>query len=198
MISKKNDYDATGSFGEGFQGLPASGYVCRIMKAEEMQSKTGRDMVHIGFDIIEGDYKDYFRNLFQKRKEGSDDPLNVKYPFEGQMWIMVEDYEDPNKTSKKFKGFCTALEESGAIVWSDSGQFMVNNLQGASVGIVFQRQEQEYNGKTYWRSVPWACRSVQTIRGGDYFIPEDKPLTVSQVVESTQGFQALTADDCPF
>lgn len=195
-ITKGNDYDKTESFGSGFKSLPNGGYVCKIIKAEETKSKTGKDMVHIAFDIAEGDYKDYFRDLFNKRKDRADDPLNVKFPFEGQMWIPVNDYEDQNKTSRKFKGFCTALEESGTRVWNDRNEFMIDTLNGALIGIVYQNQEQEYQGKTSWRAIPWGCRSTDSIRGGDFFVPEDKPLSVADTMP--EGFQKIQDSEIPF
>lgn len=195
-ITKGNDYDKTEAFGSGFKSLPNGGYVCKIIKAEETKSKTGKDMIHIAFDIAEGDYKDYFRDLFNKRKDRADDPLNVKFPFEGQMWIPVNDYEDQNKTSRKFKGFCTALEGSGTRVWNDRNEFMIDTLNGALIGIVYQNQEQEYQGKTSWRAIPWGCRSTDSIRSGDFFVPEDKPLSVADTMP--EGFQKIQDSEIPF
>lgn len=176
-IVKKNDYDSTSAFGQSdFKTLPKGGYIVRIIKAEETADKHGNPMVHIAFDICDGEFSGYFMNLFQSRKKNSDHPMDVKYPFEGQMWIGVNDYEDPNKTSRKFKGFCTALEDSGADVWSPKGEFQLLNVINAEVGVVYQSVEQEYNGKTSWRAIPWGFRSVQSIESGDFFVPDDKPL----------------------
>lgn len=181
MISKPNDYEQTTSFGASdYKSLPKGGYVCRILKAEEMNDKNGNPMIHIAFDIIDGEYTGYFMNLYQSRKKSNTDPMKeVKYPFGGQMWIAVNDYEDPKKTNRKFKGFCTALEESGTQVWNGN-QFMLQNLKDAQIGIVFQNVEKEYEGKTRWETVPWGCRSVEAIDSGDYFIPDDKPLPPQQ------------------
>lgn len=177
MFKQPNDYAQTASFGQSdFKPLPKGGYIVRVLQIEETKDKKGKPMIHFAFDISDGEYNSYFMNLFNKRKERSDNPLNVKYPFEGQMWIPVYDYEDPNKTSRKFKGFCTALEDSGTEVWSPAKDFMIDSIKSATLGIVFQSQEQEYNGKASWRSVPWGCRSVESILSGDYFVPDDKPL----------------------
>lgn len=195
-ITKGNDYDKTEAFGSGFKSLPNGGYVCKIVKAEETKSKSGKDMIHIAFDIAEGDYKGYFWELFNRRKERASDPLNVKFPFEGQMWVMVNDYEDPNKTSRKFKGLCTAIEESGTRVWSDRNEFMVDNLNGAMIGIVYQNQEQEYQGKVSMRAIPWGCRSTESIRSGDFYVPEDKLLSAADTMP--EGFQSVQDTEIPF
>lgn len=180
MIHKGADYNSVSAFGQSeFKPLPKGGYIARIIMAEETKSKSGKDMVHIAFDIVEGDYKGYFMGLFQKRKQrdAMENPQKeTKYPFEGQAWIMVNDYEDPTKTSRKFKGFCTAIEESGTEIWDLNGNLDLNRVKGAEVGIVFQDVENEYNGKTTWRAQPWGFRSIESIATGDYFVPEDKPL----------------------
>lgn len=201
MIKKNKDYDSTQNFGDGRKSLPKGGYVCKLKKAEEMQSRSGKDMVHIAFDIAEGEYESYFMDLFNSRKERAEMPSNVKYPFEGQMWIMVNDYKDDSKTSRKFKGFCTALEDSGTTVWSPKGEFLVDKIKGAMIGIVYQNQEQEYQGETYWRAIPWACRSVSAIREGDFFVPDDKPLVTESMTENEDidaNFTPIEDDDLPF
>lgn len=199
MITKARDYEQTTAFGQGgFKVLPKGGYICRILQAEEMADRNGNPMVHIAFDICDGEYTGYFMNLFQSRKKSSDNPLNVKFPFNGQMWIATNDYEDPNKTNRKFKGFCTALEDSGTEVWDARGNFLLENLKNAELGIVFQNVESEYNGKTRWESVPWGCRSVEAIETDDYFVPDDKPYEPKQNSGSFGGGFNATTDDLPF
>lgn len=201
MIHKGKDYDTTTAFGQSeFKPLPKGGYICRIIMAEEAKSRSNRDMVHIAFDIVEGDYKGYFMNLFQsrKKKDALENPTKeTKYPFEGQAWIMVNDYEDPTKTSRKFKGFCTAIEESGTEIWDLNGNLDLNRVKGAEVGIVFQDVENEYNGKTTWRAQPWGFRSIESIATGDYFVPEDKPLPATYgtgFAETSDTFDSQLAD----
>lgn len=202
MIKKMSDYDQTSGFGQSdFRRLPKGGYVCRIIMAEETQSSTGKPMLHIAFDIIEGEYTDYFNDVYKTRKKNNTDPLKtIKWPFEGQKWIMLQDYEDPNKTSRQFKGFCTAVEESGTEIWNLNGELVIEKLKGAEVGIVFQDVESEYNGKTSWRAEPWGFRSIASIATGDYFVPDDKPLPATYNTgfsESADSFSAAS-DDIPF
>ena len=177
MIKKMGDYDQTEEHGIGFKTLPSGGYVCKIIDAGEEVDKNGNPMIHIAFDIAEGEYTGYFHNLFQKRKEKNLSQTNpTKYPFEGQSWIQVTDFNDRTKTSPKFKGFCTSLEKSGTMVWMPNGQFDTPRLRGALVGVIYQNQEKEYEGKTSWRAVPWGFRDIEAIRSGDYFVPKDKEL----------------------
>lgn len=193
MIKQGADYAETTGFGQSdYKPLPKGGYICRIIMVEETKSSTGKPMLHIAFDIVEGEYTGYFMNLYQMRKKKNTDPLKeIKYPFEGQKWIMLNDYEDPSKTSRQFKGFCTAVEDSGTEIWNLNKELVLANIKGAEVGVVYQNVEQEYNGGTSWRAVPWAFRSIESIATGDYFVPEDKPLPTTY----NTGFEPTTSAD---
>lgn len=207
MIRKSDDYDQTTAFGvSGYKTLPKGGYVCRIMMAEEAVSSKGRPMLHIAFDIIEGDYTGYFMNLYQSRKKNSTNPLKeVKWPFEGQAWITVNDYEDPTKTSRKFKGFCTAVEDSGTEIWNLDGSLALDRVKDAEVGVIYQRVEREYNGNASWQTLPWGFRSIEAIATEDFFVPDDKPLPqtygtafVPTVSVGTADSFSAAEDDIPF
>lgn len=198
-ITKGTDYEQTTAFGQSeFKALPKGGYICKIIKIEEKSDKNGNPMIHVAFDVAEGEFKGYFMELWQFRKQNKKDEFKeVKFPFEGQSWIPTQDYEDRSKTSRKFKGFCTALEDSGIQVWNGNN-FNMNAINGALVGVVYQNQEQEYNGKRSWRAVPWAFRSVEAIRSDDFFVPEDKALPQEESSDIPEGFQKMQDDDVPF
>lgn len=173
--------------------LPAGGYVCKILKAEETESKTGKPMLKVFFDITDGEFNGYFKEMFQNWKESSDDPQSVKWPFTGTKWILF--YNSEGKTNRDFKSFCTALEDSGIIVWRND-TFDVGALKDANVGIIFRREESEYHNERKWRTVPYSFRSVKTILDGSFKVPEDKALP-EKVFTETDSFQALD-EDLPF
>ena len=190
---KPKDYDSV-KIG-GFKVLPADGYVCRILKAEETTSKTGRDMLKIAFDIDEGEYAGYFRDLFNERKAAAENPKDVSWPFNGTKWILFLDNE--GKTNRDFKSFCTALQDSGTNVWKLDDTFDISVLKDARIGIVFRKEQHEYNNVTSWRTVPFRFRSVASIQSGDYNVPEDKPLVKASDLENIDSFSAAE-DDIPF
>ena len=190
---KPNDYDSV-RIG-GFKTLPADGYVCRILKAEETVSKSGRDMLKIAFDIDEGEHAGYFRTLFNERKDAAENPKEVSWPFNGTKWILFLNNE--GKTNRDFKSFCTALKDSGTEVWKLDDTFDIKSLKDARLGILFRREEHEYNNVTSWRTVPYGFRSVATIQSGDYTVPADKPLVKASDLENIDSFSAA-ADDIPF
>lgn len=175
--------------------LPAGGYVCKILKAEETESKAGKPMIKVAFDIAEGEFKGYFRDMFDSWKAGSDDPQSVKWPFTGTKWILL--YNNEGETNRDFKSFCTALEDSGTDVWKKDA-FDAQGLKDAQLGIIFRREEHEYMNTRSWRTVPWGFRSVKSIQEGAFNVPEDKPLpqTVGSY-EITDSFSAAE-DDIPF
>ena len=190
-FKKPKDYDSV-KVGEP-RILPAGGYICKILNAEETESRNRKPMLKVSFDIDEGEYKGYFRDLFKGWKENSDDPATVKWPFTGTKWVMF--YNSEGGTNRDFKSFCTALEDSGTKVWIND-TFDVNGLRGATLGLIFRREEHEYNNARSWRTVPVGFRSVKTIEEGNYNVPEDKPLP-EKVLTETDSFQALD-EDLPF
>lgn len=190
-FKKPKDYDDV-RVGD-YRILPAGGYICKILNAEETESRNGKPMLKVSFDIDEGEYKGYFRDLFKGWKENSDDPATVKWPFTGTKWVMF--YNSEGKTNRDFKSFCTALEDSGTKVWIND-TFDVNGLRGATLGLIFRREEHEYNNARSWRTVPVGFRSVKTIEDGNYNVPEDKPLP-EPVLTETDSFTALD-EDLPF
>ena len=186
---KPSDYDSV-KVGEA-KILPAGGYICEILKVEETESKTGRPMLKVAFDITSGAFAGYFKDLFQNWKESSDDPQSVKWPFTGTKWILL--YDNEGATNRDFKSFCTALEDSGTDVWKND-TFDVNGLKGAKIGIIFRREEHEYQNARSWRTVPWGFRSVETIKKGTFNVPEDKALAPKVVDDLTDSFSAAEDD----
>ena len=190
-FKKPKDYDSV-KVGEP-KILPAGGYVCSILRAEETESKNGKPMLKVAFDIADGEFKGYFKDMFQNWKESSDDPQSVKWPFTGTKWILL--YNNEGQTNRDFKSFCTALEDSGTKVWVND-TFDVNGLKGAQLGIIFRREEHEYMNERKWRTVPWGFRSVKAIEENSFNVPEDRPLPEPTIIE-TDSFQALE-EDLPF
>ncbi len=192
-FKKPKDYDNV-KVGER-KILPAGGYVCGILKAEETESRAGKPMIKVAFDIAEGEFKGYFREMFDSWKAGSDDPSTVKWPFTGTKWILL--YNDKGETYRDFKSFCTALEDSGTDVWKKDA-FDAQGLKDAQLGIIFRREEHEYMNTRSWRTVPVWFRSVDSVRAGDYTIPDDKPLPqITGTLDIPDSFSAAE-DDIPF
>lgn len=209
MAYKRSDnFDSVLAFGQSdFKVLEKGGYICRLIMAEELQDRNGNPMLHVAWDIIEGPFKNYFMDTFKARKQATADKPHakeVKWPFEGQKWIQILDYEDKTRESRQFKGFCTAVTDSGADIWTPKGELNLEELKGAEVGVIYQMVENEWEGKTYWRAQPWGFRSIEAVATGDYFQPDDKPLPEADTTGtgfvstgSADSFNAVM-DDLPF
>ena len=192
-FKKPSDYDSV-KVGE-YRILPAGGYICRIIKAEETKSSTGKDMLKVAFDICDGEYTSYFMDQFNERKAAAENPKEVKWPFSGTKWILFLNNE--GKTNRDFKSFCTALEDSGTEVWRDD-TFDAKNLKDAQVGIIFRREEHEYLNVTSWRTVPFGFRSVKAIEDGTFNVPEDKPIVKQADFAAVVDTFSAAEDDIPF
>jgi len=190
---KPKDYDSV-RVGD-YRILPAGGYICRIMKAEETTSGSGKPMLKVAFDICDGEFNGYFMDQFQSFKSFAEDPKSVKWPFSGTKWIMFLDNE--GNTNRDFKAFCTALEDSGTQVWAND-VLNVSAMKDAQVGIIFRREQHEYNNLTNWRTVPYRFRSVEAIESGDYQVPEDKPIIKASEMAIIPDSFSAAEDDIPF
>lgn len=175
-----------------FVPVTPGGHYCEIKKVEERQSSTGKPMVVVYFEFTGRDMQSgYFTKMYQ-----DDTREDKKWPFAGTKYVMVNDYKDPNKTSRQFKTFCSCVENSNqnfTVQWGDDwgAQFV-----GKQIGVIFGREESEYNGKVSMRCVPkYFCRvdAVETAR-----VPEDKYLApASGGIQPPEGM-VLTADELPF
>ncbi len=72
-MKKPQGYDAAPAYTGESQALPAGGYICKILKAEETNSQSNRPMLVILFDIAEGEHNDYYRQQFDRIKQTSPD-----------------------------------------------------------------------------------------------------------------------------
>lgn len=182
-MQKPNGYDNAPILGE-YKPLPAGGYVCRIMQVEEGQSKSGNDMITISLDIYEGDFADYYALQYKNDKRD-----NKKWGCRVFQTVLNSN----GFTNAGFKTFLTSVERSNpgfAVQW---GERFCECLKGRLVGGLFGREEYENNsGALKWNTKCRSFRSVDTIRNGDYEIPEDKPLApTSYGAPDADGFMNI-------
>ena len=185
------DYDNVKIGGE-FTALPANGYVCVVKKARMTTNSNGLPMIEVPIDISEGEYAQYFTNLFRDRM--SRDP-NSKYPYNGILKITAVD--ENGNTKKNFKSFCTAIEQSNGIVLPRNDEGFLKALVGMEVGVLYQREEYVGNdGKEHWSTKPKWFRSTESIRKGNFTVPEDVPLpdTYGTGLESADSFSQAESE----
>lgn len=106
---------------------PAAGaYICGIYSAENVAEK---EYLKITYDIIEGDYKGYYKQLREEHPEWS--------------WtgVYIRSYKE--KALGIFKRFCSAVSKSNGNYVFDAGTINHDEttLRGKKVGLVFQEEE---------------------------------------------------------
>lgn len=155
-----------------FTALPAGGYVCKIQgaKIRTFEGKNGSfERLEVAVDIIEGEYKDYFRRDFD-----SQNTEDKKWRGVLRLYVPSGDGSDQDNWSMaKLKRFVNDVEDSNPGYhwdWEES------KLKGKLVGLTFRREEWEYNGKTGWKTNPFQAYTVEDIRQNKFQLPKDKPL----------------------
>lgn len=202
---------ANSLFGKGFEAiestssrkLPAGGYICKIMNAKVENAKSsGLPMVVIQFDICEGEYNNFFHE-----KYSNDLKFRPTAKYQGIARIPAVDAE--GNARRGFNGFCGAIEKSNDIKLPLEDVAFLNALKNAYVGIVFGREEVEFDdGRTAMVTKPKFYRSTQAIESGDYETPKDELLSrsdygsepqdsVPSFLEGVDSFSSAE-DDIPF
>ena len=175
---KNYDNEPTVMIGE-YEVLEPGGYICKILDAEESLSKTGKQMLILSYDIVEGEKKDYFKKQY---KENTSEYKKWK----GRYWQLTE-----GESTKYFKGMIKAIEESNP---NFKFNFNEKELKGKFFGGIFGREE-FYNIKTeeyqFSTKLMW-IRSVDTIRNGNFRIPTDK------LIEHKEDVKEDIDNDLPF
>lgn len=179
-MNKPSGYDEAQAGGE-FIPIELGGHYAVVKQVAERQSSTGKDMIVVLFDFCKPDAQEgYFATQF-----ANDERDDKKWPFAGSKYIIVNDYNDPNKTSKQFKTFCTCIEKSNNYQISWGGNSWAQQFKGKKIGVVFGEEENEYDGKIRMRrNLRWFC---SLDRVADAKIPQTKYLNGSGPADQPQA-----------
>ena len=150
-MQKPNNYDSTSASGE-FTPVTPGGHHLIVKKVEESQTKTGKDMIIVAFDMAAGDSQpNYVSKLF-----ADDIRPDKKWPRVGRQYITVTD--DSGNTSRSFKTFITCVEKSNSGFVTQWGDAFAQQFKNKRIGGVFGMVENEYNGKITNRcELRWFC-----------------------------------------
>lgn len=176
-----------------FNKLPMGGYLCRIMKAEVTQTRSGDEMLVVNFDITDGEYKDYYANEY--RSQQSEDK---RWKGVIRYFLPKEDGSEKDAwTKSRFKAFTDALEESNSgYIW----EWKEESLKGKKIGMVTRNEEWDYNGKTGFTVRPYNFVTTDKIVKGTYKLPKDKYLNGSAPTaqKPAETEDLLLDSDLPF
>ena len=193
MIKKPQNWENVQEFAE-WTKLPLGAYVCKV-KQVAVQNTAAGNVLAVLFDIVEGEYKEYFAKDFSANQNA-----NKKWRGVLRQWLPKDDGSDNDEMTKRsFKGMVTSFERSNPGYqwnWDEA------SLVGKTVGIMFRNEEWEYNGKNGWSVKPFRAMSADTVRSGDYTLPQDKPLAnkaqSSAPAFNQSAFTPVETDDLPF
>ena len=190
-----------------YKPLPPGGYVLKILRCEEMPTKSGRTMLRFAFDIAEGEHAGFFANEYK-----NDTRPDKKWSNGGYFYLVEPEHtnvpaDDP--TLRRMKGVFKAIEDSNkGFVFNMDERTLNNKL----VGGLFRREAYVgRDGNEHWGTKCMTFCSADRIRSGDFTVPADKPVdggsAPTQTVAPTQvrsdGFipvdNSISADpDLPF
>lgn len=187
-MRKPRGYEEAKSYSDGFQ-LPAGGYVVQILDTEAGAYSDGNEFLRVKFDIIEGEYKDYYRKQYEaqtfepKKYKGT---MIIKWPSD-------DGSESDEWKNRRLKSNIAAIEQSNeGYVWS----WDENTLKGKIVGLVFCNAEYQIDDNHGWWTKPKWFVAADKIRSGKFKIPNDEPLKDnSRGSAEPMGFQPL--DEAP-
>lgn len=154
-MQKPSGYDEAKQSGE-YTPIDLGGHYCVIKQVSEKQSSTGKDMIVVLIDFCKPDQQaDYFTARFNNDTRPD---YEKKWPYSGTKYIMVKDYQDPNKTSRQFKTFCTLVEKSNNFTIQWGGENWAQQFKGKKIGAVYGEEEHEYEGRISMReTLKWFC-----------------------------------------
>lgn len=174
--------EAEASTGE-FKRLPAGGYIAKITAVED---KDDKEYLNITFDIAEGEFKAFYGDEWGKA-----------HPYAHSF---VRSYKE--KALGMFKGFLRAVDASNNTKFEERAKkgFPEGELVGKLVGVLIGYEEYRTDrGEIRQRARVTATRSVDTIRSGDFKVPELKTLGDDQTANSpVKGFEQVNEADLPF
>jgi len=150
--------------------LKAGGYICKYTQVKDMADK---QYLFMEFDIAEGEFKDYYKNLEEK------------HGFWGGTC-----YRSYKETAlPMFKRMCSAVSKSNPGFIFDGGAQNADEstLEGKLVGIVLGEEEyNKNNGEIGTRLyVAYEC-DIEKINKRDYKVPAKKVL--EQPASTNNGF----------
>ena len=146
-----------------FKKMPAGGYVCKIVKAASGLNRYEEPCLLLYLDVAEGEYQNYFGDIYAKRLVRGED----RYPCV---------YSQPVYAARNLKRLIESVEASNEEYQTtcvEGSEWDERELEQLKVGVVFGEKEfRNSRGKQRVYLIPQEITSVETIRRGEYELPE--------------------------
>lgn len=187
-MEKLQGYDEAQAITGEYEKLEAGGYICKIKSAKEEKSKSGKKMLVLALDIIEGEKKDFFKKRFDE-----DTRAEKKWPAGAVYRQMLEG----EKAAGFLKGLMTSLEASNdGFKWD----WDEKKLKDLKCGAIFGEEEYEkLDGSIGTSTKVKFIRTVKAIQEGSFKVPELKKLPIKgEAFEDFINSVTSNDDDLPF
>lgn len=179
-MKKIENYETVQASSGEFARPTAGGYICKIVDVEDvpMNEQGKGDYLIIKYDISFGDFKDYYKEQFDKW---------------GGNWnaTFIRSYKE--KALGMLKHFTNCIEQSNAgYVWDWNEKGLIGKFVGLVLG------EEEYknaSGDIKTKLVVNQIKTVEEIQKGEFKVPALKKL---QFEEYATPVPTPTDDDLPF
>lgn len=144
----------------GSERLPIGAYVCQIKNVQYVQGENGKsDRIDVLFDVIEGDYKDFF-----KKKYDADESEDKKWKGRKTIYVPLDDgSEEDGWTKNSFAKWVNSFEDSNdGYKWD----WKEDKWKGLKVGIVFGETGTVIDNREILFTEPRFATSVDKVRNG--------------------------------
>lgn len=184
-----------------FVQLPKAAYVIKILSAKIVTVSNGSQQLAIAYDIAEGEYKDFYKGVFDRNSNE-----DKKWPNDGifRLWIPKPDGQYFERESKDWDSFFGDLEDSNAgFVFNGDEKTLKGKLIGAKMHI----EQSESNGKVYDHTrMKWSCIADDVRKGKAGTLPYDRLIdkpaggATANPMDgyANGGFASTGADEIPF
>jgi hypothetical protein len=187
-MEKVQGYEEAQAITGEYERLNAGGYICKIISAKEEKSKSGKRMLVLALDIVEGDKKDFFRNRFNDNSSP-----DKKWPAGAIYRQMLEG----EKAAGFLKGLMTSLEASNdGFKWDWDEKKLVDLKCGAIFG---EEEYEKMDGSVGTTTKVKFIRTIKAIQDGNFKVPELKKLPEKgEAFEDFVNSVTSDKDDLPF
>lgn len=187
-MEKVQGYEEAQAITGEYERLNAGGYICKIISAKEEKSKSGKRMLVLALDIVEGDKKDFFRNRFNDNSNP-----DKKWPAGAIYRQMLEG----EKAAGFLKGLMTSLEASNdGFKWDWDEKKLVDLKCGAIFG---EEEYEKMDGSVGTTTKVKFIRTIKAIQDGNFKVPELKKLPEKgEAFEDFVNSVTSDKDDLPF
>lgn len=177
-----------------FELLPKGAYVIKLLSSkEEENSNKGTKYLKIAFDIAEGEYKDFYKKMFDNNTKE-----DKKWPNDAVLFITSPADNSEQWIIDNFNKFMTAVEDSNeGYHWNWDESTLANKVVGAK----FCNEQSEYNGKVYDHTKAKWFVPAQKVRDGKAGrLPSDRLVSAGSSSSSpaNEGFKPISDEEIPF